>query len=371
MYKRQPTYYTSRIYIDFTNTEEESLQFERLVRWIYDKPLHIPPKLGKAPSYIVEDGTVVKIQTSVTYSRAIEAIKANKSFYVASVSDFFDDILRGLPEFNPDREADPYDDEVVKFIDAFTPYRNEIINILEALTKYAPDTSYLEPTKKFLEGFYPFTVRGEDDLSCREWDWDVHKFLHHEIFLYIIAVLIKREKFKEACNLINGEYFIKNAHEKAKLKDVSLFRKHLKSLEFRNDRLSQGKNSKRLSIHADMLKERCSGISITFTELMQADFVLYLSRYIHAEDTDWRMPWFPITLIYVSYDRSGFEIFIRAETSAGMNNIQTLLNIPNKQPISDLLNRIQNEGAVAPRFDGFRSISVSELSNYDKLGTRK
>ena len=302
----------------------------------------------------------------MTYKRAIDAIKTNKSYYSAAASDYFEEILKNLNQFCPDREADPYDNEVVKFIDAFKPYRNEIIDLVEALAKYAFDKSYLETIKKFLEDFYPFTVRDEKTSSFRDWDWDVYKFIYHEIFLYIIAVLIKRKKFEEASSLINGGYYIKNANEAAKLVDVSIFRNHLKSLQHRNNRLEL----RRISLHADILKERCSGVSISFNELMQADFVLYLARYIHVKDNYW-MPWFPVTLIYASYDQTGFEVFIRGETSAGMRNLQTLLGIPNKQPITDFLDRIKNKEADPPKFDSFRSINVSQLLNYEKLGTHK
>ncbi|RAK10235.1 SEFIR domain-containing protein [Halanaerobium saccharolyticum] len=44
-----PTYYKSRIYIDLSDEEEYAKNFERLVRWIYDKPLHIKPPIGEKP----------------------------------------------------------------------------------------------------------------------------------------------------------------------------------------------------------------------------------------------------------------------------------------------------------------------------------
>ena len=169
---------------------------------------------------------------------------------------------------------------------------------------------------------------------------------------------------------MNDSYYVKNAHEAAKLVDASIFYTHLKSLEFRNDRLSKGTGSKRIPLHADILKDRCTGVSISFNELMQADYVLYLARYIHAEADDWWIPWFPITLVYASYHDTGFEVFIRGETAKGFKNIQVLLGISDKGPLTDLLENIQNGIADAPQFDGFRPIRVSHFMNYDKLGTR-
>ena len=42
-----PTYYTSRIYIDFSDRSQYSEKFEQLLRWVTDKPIHKKPALGK------------------------------------------------------------------------------------------------------------------------------------------------------------------------------------------------------------------------------------------------------------------------------------------------------------------------------------
>lgn len=42
-----PTYYKGRIYIDLSDADTYSENFERLLRWIYDKPLYVKPALGK------------------------------------------------------------------------------------------------------------------------------------------------------------------------------------------------------------------------------------------------------------------------------------------------------------------------------------
>ena len=49
-----PTYYKSRIYIDLSEADKYSENFERLLRWIFDKPLYVKPKLGSTPSFLAE-----------------------------------------------------------------------------------------------------------------------------------------------------------------------------------------------------------------------------------------------------------------------------------------------------------------------------
>lgn len=48
-----PTYLRSRIYLDMTE-EKFSANFEELLRWIFDKPSHVKPPLGKVPAFLNE-----------------------------------------------------------------------------------------------------------------------------------------------------------------------------------------------------------------------------------------------------------------------------------------------------------------------------
>ena len=49
-----PTYYKSRIYIDLSEADRYADNFERLLRWIFDKPLYVKPELGNKPSFLSE-----------------------------------------------------------------------------------------------------------------------------------------------------------------------------------------------------------------------------------------------------------------------------------------------------------------------------
>ena len=53
-----PVYYTGRIYIDLSDDDNYSKNFEQLLRWVYDKPLHIKPKLGNTPAFLKESDTL-------------------------------------------------------------------------------------------------------------------------------------------------------------------------------------------------------------------------------------------------------------------------------------------------------------------------
>ena len=47
-----PTYIKTRIYIDLSNQETYEVEYEKLLRNIYEKPQFVKPKLGKRPEWI-------------------------------------------------------------------------------------------------------------------------------------------------------------------------------------------------------------------------------------------------------------------------------------------------------------------------------
>lgn len=42
-----PTYYKSRIYIDLSDATNYAKNFEKLIRWAFDRPLYVRPQLGE------------------------------------------------------------------------------------------------------------------------------------------------------------------------------------------------------------------------------------------------------------------------------------------------------------------------------------
>ena len=356
-----PTYYSSRIYIDFSNPENEAVEFERLVRWLYGKPIYKEPELGSPPSYILSDDQKPRMATSVPFKRAMDAIKTNKSYSYAALTDYLEIFIHEIKHFTADTDADPFDDEVIKLIDSFTPHRNELISLVETLAKYSTDDNYIELIHRFLEQLYEFSYRDESTFSSREWDWDVFKFIQHELVLYILAILIKRKKYDAASSLIHDGYLVKLPHQTAELKGIAIFRNHLSSLEGRNKRLEK----RRVSLHSDILNERCAGVSISFDELMQADFVLYLACALHADEHYWHA-WFPITLLYAQRS-SSFELFIRSEKDEHLKNLLTLLKVENIGPLKNFVAKISAGEINEIDFGNFNRVDTERLLNWEKL----
>lgn len=73
-----PIYYKSRIFIDLSEDDTYVENFEKLLRWIFDKPLYVKPKIGNRPGFLDEpDG--ISLGTSAAQKRALSAIREHKA----------------------------------------------------------------------------------------------------------------------------------------------------------------------------------------------------------------------------------------------------------------------------------------------------
>ena len=80
-----PTYYKARIYIDLSELDRYSDNLERLLRWIFDKPLYVKPEIGTMPTFLNE-GEHASLGTSLLFKRCLEGLRDHKSYAEGAVS---------------------------------------------------------------------------------------------------------------------------------------------------------------------------------------------------------------------------------------------------------------------------------------------
>lgn len=144
-----PTYYKSRMYIDFTQPEKYTDSFEQLLRWIYDKPQYEKPLLGKEPAFLNENSSI-SLGTSIAFKRAIGSIKEGKSYSCGAIDEYFTLVSTNLDRFRIGEYANHYDDVLIDKIKSFTPYRNELIQVFQTICQYSPTIQNFERIHVFL-----------------------------------------------------------------------------------------------------------------------------------------------------------------------------------------------------------------------------
>jgi len=354
----------SRIYIDLSEPDNYSDNFEKLLRWIYDKPLYTRPEIGKRPSFL-DESNGISLGTTTTQKRAISAIKENKPFASGAIDEYLSTFVSNLEKFRIAKEDGEFDDQVIDNIEKFIPYRNEAISLFIAIAQYAPTEENVLKIHRFFESLIPYMHRPENVNSWSEWDFDNFKFIIHELFLYAIAIFTKHERFTEVNLLLTQQYYVAGISDYGKdtMVGYESFREYLRSLEHRNNRLKL----RRLSLHADLLEQRSKHSGIEFRYLMQADFILFMRA--EVLQSDFYSRWFPDTLLYVGRFHSAFEVFARSSSRSYFEKVKCILGIDKPSDLNELMEAYKTDRQRLPRWE-FDSFSPSVLLGYEQLATK-
>jgi hypothetical protein len=359
-----PTYYKSRIYIDLSEPDRYGENFERLLRWVFDKPLYEKPELGAPPSFLSE-GTHVSLGTTALFRRCIDAIKTNKAYAAGSFDEYCQVFASNLERFRLSDPKEPFDEAVIESIEEFLPYRNELIQLFTAIAQYSPTIEFVRRIHRLFESMIPYMFKSAQVSRWKEWDFDNFRFIIHELFLYALTVLLNHERFHEANVLLEQQYYMPGNADYGRDVMVSfvVFNQSMKSFEHRNERL----RLRKLSLSAYLLKERCSGTGIEFRYIMQADFVAFMRAEIEAGHD--RSLWWPETLIYLGHFHSPFEVFARSLSETYFDRVEVILAINTPADLSPLLKSYRDGSRRLPQWEA-NSFDPATLLGYEHLASR-
>lgn len=359
-----PTYYKSRIYIDLSEADLYSTNFEQLLRWIYDRPLYIKPELGKKPSFL-SDSETIALGTTPKFKRTLYAIRNNKDYSSGALNEYFDAFIKNLERFRLIDNGGEFDDKVIENIEQFTPYRNEAIEICLALAQYRNTTETHQQLHRFFEGLIPYLYRPEHVTSHREWAFDNFKFIIHELFLYAVAAFLKYECYDAVAYMFRHNYYLEKSYDSTEMIPFGKIRHSMGSLPYRNKRL----NLQRLSLRSDLLEQRSKTSGLTFKQLMQADFILFIRDCLDSLRNNTFQNWWPETLLYLERRGGIFEIFARAQSKEYFAKIRCLFDIEDKKDLEPLLKAFQESKLRVPNWE-FETFSPAALLGYEALATK-
>lgn len=363
-----PTYYKSRIYIDLSESDLYATNFERLLRWIYDKPLYIKPKMGKIPEFLSEIDSI-NLGTSLKYKRALDAVRNNRVYVKGALDEYFQTFVENLEEFRISNVVGEFDDEVIKNIDNFLPYRNEAITIFLAIAQYRNVQETWQQLHKFFENLIPYMDRPEGVKTWGESDFDNFRFIIHELFLYAISSLLKYECFDGVTYLIRQHYFVEKDYDSNRnvIKPFTVFLKETPSFGHRNERL----NLKRTSLRTDLLKQRSKTSGMKFMQLMQSDFVLFIRDCFDVIKYQQYQAWWPHTLLYFKRHSCTLEIFARAQSKQYFSKIKCIFDIGEKNDFILLFEAFKKKELTLPSWGIFSYLLNPEiLLGFEWLATR-
>ncbi len=356
-----PRFFVSRIYIDLTESFYAT-NFEQLLRWLYNKPQYVKPPLGEMPEFLNE--TKAPSPTRAKVQRTIGIINAAAVNPAASANSYLDSLVDFLETSRIDPSTPDFPNAVLEHINDFLPYRNEFVEFVMAAT-IRPDAEFARTLQRFFERIIPLMSRPSSVSSWRDWDYDNYVFIVHELYLYAVSALLKRERFKTLAEFLNIRFYVVNDNREDAMQSFTAVWRSMRALGPKQQEL------RRISLRADLLEQRSHVASgLKFSDLMEADFVLFLRAAVLEPDERW----YPETLLYTVFRfHRPFEVFARSESRAYFQRLSPVLGINSKQEMEALIATYSADGRAGgrwlPHWD-FDSLNIPLLSNVAKLESR-
>lgn len=296
-----------------------------------------------------------------------QAIKSNSrdSFNIAV--DYLKAFIGILEGYRVDPEVEkeiPFDEKIVENINSFRPHRDSFAEFLKIVCLYEDNQKYFSQIFEFFEKAISFMYPSKGVKRWQDRWYDNYNFIIRELFIYLITLCIRYKKY-DAIDLFLDEQYYYSTNIDRNYSSFTVFSQPVLTLDdYRNKRL----NLKRVSLTADLLKQRAYLTELPFDDIMQTDIILCLRSAFHLEDT--HQFWYPITRVYASdYARNGFDIFFKARSKRHFEAIKRLLKVKDK---NDLIGKYKSANDRfqfdKPSPDYFRT-SFTDLINLNGMDT--
>lgn len=211
------------------------------------------------------------------------------------------DFLARLDAKNPRAGID--DEALVRGLSEAVPLVTEFSEVAEIVAAYDAESAVEEFLRIFEDIVSRYDQRSGFVGSFRNTDFDYYKFLGHELYVGFIAALIREEKWQQIDGVLRAQLHVRNTVREEKtvsFDDISAYTALLD--EVRRDRLQKPGEGRRISVRADILKDRYSSpplsTKVSWEEFCAADYFLYLRSKVQGNGSAWRS-WIPWSVLYL------------------------------------------------------------------------
>lgn len=342
-----PTFIKTRIYIDLSNEEVYEENYEKLIRNIYDKPISKRPPIGKMPIHL-EDDNPIFLPTAHKVNQIKSSFLSSNNNSSLLIKDYLQTFVESLLMFKLDATENEINrnnfiDKVELSIEQLQPLKLDFIEFLNVISKYSTE-EYGELLVEFLEDLLQFyednDIRLESSNSLNDVLNDNYRFFNYDLFLNLISVLIKLEKFR-TLNLIYRSTFIvtKKYNNKAEAENFVNFRNYNYTL---NKYKNQTINPKRISVVADLIKKYSTVVK--FEQNKNSDILNYYMSLIYPKDNGFIDSWFPETSCYNSWYNT--ELFPKIISKRYFEKVKFLFNVEDIESFKELINKVKEKDNI-------------------------
>ncbi|MHB8130818.1 MAG: toll/interleukin-1 receptor domain-containing protein [Mobilitalea sp.] len=350
-----PSYIKSRIYIDLSTEDDRyEVEYEKLLRNIYEKPLYKKPALGKKPEWLENDTVdlsvirdLIKQVRGYTGGNRIKA-----DFLLRKAADEFVEIAKQYTL----SEDKPIDEELLQVIDQLKGYRDLFIDYCESLIYSALPIS--ETISSMIERLYNELHDATGKGSYSNTDFELYDFLIWELFISITAILLHYEKYSELHNILLHTYFLResNFSNTVKACNYTKFRAFCRTIEETCKKKCSNPNM--FTLMGDILVKREKKPILTKETLANADLILYQLFGVLDINGEGHGYWYPLAYVY---HENLQPIWQRLKSVQFCNAIQPLFGVSNITELKDIISKGKVERDM--RYRGCFEAPLSILNN--------
>ena len=359
-----PTFLKSRIWIDFSNPEAVNGNWERLVRLLHGKPLHVKPPLGATPAFVKEENILPITPARAKLSTLRQAILQGKPGIPLYRKDFLDACVGHADELRVRKEPEVKrpGDKVLGDFGKLVAVRDLVVDWVLLEAQAAPGEEFSESLIELLEQLCVLKTRLKEVNRWSEWWFEGHRLFVYETFLYIVAALIKAKAYSVLHNVYTSHYILPASDMRGPNQFCRFdeFRAHSETL---NAVLTpEGKQF--YSPAAELIKRHANRNDLPFADLIQADLLTLLMALITPD-----LRWYPQLMHYAGYAEV-FPLFGRAVQHKHFRSLAVILGIGDANAIREAAKQGSQRLQVGNWHDFFHcDISFSEAMKLEKLDT--
>lgn len=271
----------------------------------------------------------------------IQAITTNRADKPRAIHTFMKWLKEELKKLDPSKLQGVQDDLLVEAIKQTVPLVKEFdrvadkiaaMNDIEAARALIKDFEHLLSLCYLQQGFAG---------SYSNTDFELFKFVSQEMFIILIGYFLKDEYYSSINTLLRTSIHNPNSPIGPVTTNFTALSFYSVLLdEVRRNRLIVN-NQKRISIHADMLKERHEtgtlAENLSWVEFKNADLFLYF--YAFASDGTDSFHWWPRTLVYQGWSSPIPRFLIDATTNSGAQTLSDTFNIESREVFIETISK--------------------------------
>lgn len=279
----------------------------------------------------------------------IEVIKSQKADrlsgvrkYMKSVSDDLNKLYPGNGMIDATAPDPEYDQKIIDALEKTTGIVSTFRNVIEEIALYDDMISL----KAIYHGFKPILENFErkkdtPDGMCHEARYDYYKFIGNEMFVILVSILLREEKWDFLNFVLEESIIIDNIDgSNPGTVDFAYFSDHAICFAFRKTRLKSNRADLRYDLLIERRKNETDHTPAAVEEYTSADLFLFLkgeSKVVNSTDASFN--WRPWSLL--SFETPRFILLAKSKSFA--DGIAKALGVPHAQEVQILLsNKIPN-----------------------------